>query len=144
MCADRCEKNKTGATESLEAARRRGKSAVADILSGDDMLTAEEFSKIIGAARATVNNKRQRHQILGLDGPVRGYKYPRWQLDANGKPFPEIPDLFDRLGGDAWEVYRFLMQRHAELDGLSGKDALHKGQGVKVIDAAESVARAFS
>jgi hypothetical protein len=113
-------------------------------LEGEDMLTAHESSQLIGATRATVNNKRQSFQVLGMDGAIRGYKYPRWQLDKNGKPFAEIPDLFDRLGGDSWEVYRFLVQKHPELGGLSGKDALHNGEGKKVVDAAESTVRAFS
>jgi hypothetical protein len=30
---------------------------------------------------------------------------------------PELPKLFDLLGGDSWTVYRFLIQHHPELEG---------------------------
>jgi hypothetical protein len=49
--------------------------------------------------------------------------------------------LFERLGDDAWAVYRFLMQRHPELDGLTGREALDQGKTEQAIEAAESIAR---
>jgi hypothetical protein len=143
---------KAGATEAgkkedidtaLEAARFRGRAKVAEILSGHDMLSADEFGKLIGVSRMTVNAKRQKRQILGLEGAKRGFRFPVWQIGENGKPFAVLPELFDRLGGSPWAVYRFLVQHHPELDGLTGCEALQRGETEKVIDAAESVARAF-
>ena len=74
------------------------------------MLSADDFAALIGTSRVTVNAKRQNHQILGLDGAKRGYRFPAWQLDENGKPFAALPDLFDRLGDSPWAVYRFLVE----------------------------------
>jgi len=128
----------------LTAARARGRHRVAEILRRDDMLSADEFAALIGTSRVTVNAKRQNRQILGLDGAKRGYRFPAWQIDENGKPFAALPDLFDRLGGSSWAVYRFLVQHHPELDGLTGRDALKRGRSAAAIEAAESVARAFS
>ncbi|HYS49213.1 MAG TPA: XRE family transcriptional regulator, partial [Xanthobacteraceae bacterium] len=59
-------------------------------------------------------------------------------------PFKVLPELFDRLGGDAWAVYRFLVQLHPELGDMTGKEALRKGRVSEVVEAAESVARAFA
>ena len=128
----------------LTAARARGRHRVAEILRGDDMLSADEFAALIGTSRVTVNAKRQNCQILGLEGAKRGYRFPAWQVDENGKPFAALPDLFDRLGGSSWAVYRFLVQHHPELDGLTGRDALKRGRSAAAVEAAESVARAFS
>ena len=72
---------------------------------------------LIGTSRVTVNAKRQNHQILGLDGAKRGYRFPAWQLDENGKPFAALPDLFDRLGDSPWAVYRFLVETVRKVGG---------------------------
>jgi hypothetical protein len=128
--------------DALAAARERGRLRAADILSSEDMLSAEDFAKLLGTTRVTVNTKRQSGQILGLDGAKRGFRFPTWQLNPDGKPFAELSVLHDLLGG-AWAVYRFLVQPHGELDGLTGREALERGKPKAVLAAAESVGRDF-
>jgi hypothetical protein len=124
----------------LQAARERGRLRSAQILNQDDMLTAEEFAERLGVSRMTVNARRQKHELLGLDGAKRGFRFPAWQVDDDGKAFDVLPKLFDLLGDNPWGVYRFLTQRHAALEGLSAKDALNRGQTMQVLQAAESLA----
>lgn len=130
--------------DAMAAARERGRLRVAEILAEPDMLSAEEFAALIGTSRVTVNTKRQNHQVLGLEGARRGYRFPRWQITRDGKPFAALPVLFDRLGNSPWAVYRFLVQHHPELDGLTGREALQRGKDKAVIETAESVAQAFA
>jgi hypothetical protein len=130
-----------GLENALTAARARGRSRVAEILSGDDMLSADDFAALLGTTRMTVNAKRQNRQVLGLEGATRGFRFPHWQIGTDGKPFSALPILFDRLGNDPWAVYRFLVQHHPELDGLTGRDALWQGKTDDAIAAAESIAR---
>jgi hypothetical protein len=128
----------------LHAARQRGEKRVAEIVAEKNMLSADEMAQLLGTTRMTVNTKRRNHQLLGLEGAKRGYRFPQWQIGADGKPFEALPALFDRLGGSPWAVYRFLVQRHAELGGLTGREALAKGRSAQTIEAAESVVNAFS
>jgi hypothetical protein len=130
--------------QALASARERGRLRVADILSGGDMLTADEFAELLGTSRVTVNAKRQNHQVLGLEGAKRGFRFPDWQVGEDGKPFEALPELFDRLGDNPWAVYRFLVQHHPELDGLTGREAIQRGRTAEVVEAAESVTRAFA
>jgi hypothetical protein len=130
--------------QALASARERGRVRVADILSGEDMLSADEFAELLGTSRVTVNAKRQNHQVLGLEGAKRGFRFPDWQIGEDGKPFEALPELFDRLGDNPWAVYRFLVQHHPELDGLTGREAIKRGRTAEVVEAAESVARAFA
>jgi hypothetical protein len=130
--------------DAMAAARERGRLRVAEILAEPDMLSAEEFASLIGTSRVTVNTKRQNHQVLGLEGARRGYRFPRWQITRDGKPFAALPVLFDRLGNSPWAVYRFLVPHHPELDGLTGREALQRGKDKAVIATAESVAQAFA
>jgi hypothetical protein len=128
----------------LKAARERGETRVAEILNSEDMLSADEFADLLGTTRVTVNAKRQNRKILGLEGAKRGFRFPRWQLGPDGKPFGVLPNLFERLGDDAWAVYRFLVQHHPELNGLTGCEALQQGKSKQAVEAAESVARDFA
>ncbi len=128
----------------LAAARERGRRRVAEILNDPDMLSADNLARMLGTTRATINTKRQNHQLLALDGATRGFRFPSWQIGEDGKPFAAMPQLFERLGGSPWAVYRFLVQSHSELDGETGRDALRRGRSAEVIDTAASVADAFA
>lgn len=125
----------------LQAARERGRLRSAEILEQDDMLTAEEFAERLGVSRVTVNARRQKHELLGLDGAKRGFRFPAWQVDQDGRPLDALPKLFELLGDSPWGVYRFLTQRHSALDGASAKDALTRGRTTQVLQAAESLAQ---
>jgi hypothetical protein len=125
----------------LGAARKRGRLRSAQILDQTDMLTADQFAERLGVSRMTVNARRQKHELLGLDGAKRGFRFPAWQVDDDGKAFAALPQLFDLLGSNAWTVYRFLTKRHATLEGVSAKDALRQGKLSQVLQAAESLAQ---
>jgi hypothetical protein len=124
----------------LQAARQRGTQRIAEILNSEDMLSADAFADEIGATRETVNNKRKRHEILGLDGPKRGIRFPKWQLSDAGELLPGLPELFRALGGRPWAVYRFLLTEHPELDGKRGLDAMQSGHVSEAIEVANSIA----
>lgn len=125
----------------LAAARERGGRRVAEIVVGDDMLSADAFAKLIGTSRVTVNAKRQSGQVLGIDGAKRGFRFPVWQLDKDGRPFGALPTLYATLGNSAWAVYRFLVSRHGALDGRTGIQGLQQGDDASVLAAAEGMAR---
>lgn len=129
----------------LGAARQRGSARVAEILNSTDMLSADAFAEEIGATRETVHKKRQRHEVLGLEGPKRGVRFPSWQVSESGGLIPSLPQLFEALGDRPWTVYRFLLEEHGELDGRTGLEALRAGRIADVMATAESIGRgAFS
>lgn len=128
-----------GLDAALEEARQRGRVQAAEILTGDDMLSADQLAALLGTSRMTVNTKRQNHQLLGLDGAKRGFRFPAWQVDEDGKPFATLPALFERLGGGPWSVYRFLVKAHPELDGLTGREALRRGKSDQALEVADSI-----
>ena len=129
----------------IARAKERGATKVADILKGADMLTARDFGLLIGASHETVNIKRKRHEVLGLEGTTRGVKYPGWQTTDDGRPLPGLAALFEVLGDQPWTVYRFLRATHSELGGRTALDTLKAGEIPAVIAAARNqAAGAFS
>ena len=137
-----------GGSEDLDAAlaeaRERGVSRAVEILSRPEMLSAADFAKFIGVSREAVRAKHQRSQLLGLKGAKRGLRFPKWQVTSDGGLLPELPRLFEILGGDSWTIYRFLTQHHPELEGNTALSALLRGKVEKVLAAAENTAGAFS
>lgn len=127
----------------LAKARERGRLLATEILSQEDMKSAEEIADILGTSRVTINAKRQAGQILGIDGAKRGFRFPLWQFNANNKPYPEIEKLHGLLDGP-WSVYRFLVQKHPEMNGLTGLEAIKGGEAERALAVAESVGRDFS
>lgn len=125
----------------LATARQRGSARVAEILSDTDMLSADAFAEEIGATRETVHKKRRRHEVLGLEGPKRGVRFPKWQLSESGGLIPSLPQLFEALGDRPWTIYRFLLEEHGELDGRTGLEALRSGRIADVMATAEAIGR---
>jgi hypothetical protein len=125
----------------LTLAHERGRRRAAEILAGDDMLTAEAFAELLGVSRVTVNAKRQSGQVLGLDGAKRGFRFPIWQLDKDCLPFAVLSALYEQLGNSAWAVYRFLVSPQGALNGRTGLEAVERGRTDEVIAAAKSISR---
>jgi hypothetical protein len=125
----------------LAAAQNRGRLRAAEILAADDMLSADAFADLLGTTRTTVNAKRQNGQLIGLDGAKRGYRFPTWQLDGDGRPYAALAKLFERLGRNPWAVYRFLTSPHNEFNGRTGLDALRRGEVTALLGVAEAVSR---
>jgi hypothetical protein len=122
----------------LAAAKARGQAKVAEILKGEDMLTAREFGRLIDVSHETVRAMGKRFEVLGLSGATRGVRYPRWQVTDEGLPLPGLPQLFAVLGAKPWTVYRFLRTAHAELGGRMALEALKAGQVEAVVGVARN------
>ena len=138
--ADRHEDGSEELEQALASARERGRLRIAEILAGPEMLSADQLAARIGTTRVTVNAKRKRHQLLGLEGARRGIRFPAWQIGEDGKPFAALPVLFGLFGDSPWAVYRFLVQRHPELDGATARDALAAGNVEEVMALAATLA----
>lgn len=112
----------------VEAALQRGAAKVAEILKGEDMLSAAEFGARIGASHETVHAKRRRGELLALTGATRGYHFPAWQIDDAGLPMAGLGQLAAALGHQPWRLYRYLTMAHGELGGRTGLEMLKTGQ----------------
>lgn len=130
--------------EALSEAFERGEHLAAKILRQPDMLTAGDFAASLNLSRETVRQKMLKHEILALRGAKQGHRFPAWQVTAEGRLLPELPRLFELLGGNPWTVYRFLLEHHPEFDGATAVEALKAGKVEDVLAAAKNVGMAFS
>ncbi len=123
----------------LAEARQRGKVRVAEILAGEDMASADAFAAMLGISRQSLHGKLAKHQVLGLEGAKRGYRFPQWQVGADGRPFAALPQLHQSFDGP-WAVFRFLKQYHPELDA-TGLEALQQNRTDEVLALAQNLDR---
>src|SRR5258708_12727228 len=89
----------------LAEAQERGVSRAVEILSGREMLSAADFAKYIGVSREAVLAKHQRNAILGISGPKRGLRFPKWHGTPNGNPFPTFSPPIKLLRPASSTVY---------------------------------------
>ena len=123
----------------LAAARQRGEVRIAEILAGDDMASADAFAALLGITRQSLHARLGKHQVLGLEGAKRGFKFPTWQITSDGKPLAGLPRLFETLEAP-WTVYRFLVQFQPQL-GTTGLEALQTGRSDEAIALAQNLER---
>lgn len=107
----------------LAEARDRGAARAADVLAGPDMLSAEDFARLIGVTREAVRQKLKRREVLGLQGAKRGVRYPAWQLTDEGRILTGLRELYGFFGDSAWAVFRFLVEPAAALGGRTPRDS---------------------
>ncbi|MBS1074699.1 hypothetical protein JK176_07365 [Gluconobacter sp. Dm-73] len=128
-------------SDAFARAKERGRHLGATILSDPDMLTGEAFAHRLGLTVSDLRDLKQTHAVLVLPDPSpRGSRYPAWQIDATGQPFPVMPALFDTLGDSGWTIYRFLTQSQPELAGQTALEALRDGRNALVVRFAHSIA----
>src|SRR5260221_12815626 len=108
------------------------------------MHSGSAFAKFIGVSREAVRAKHQRHEVLGLKGAKRGLRFPKWQVTSNGGLLPDLPPIFDLLGGGSWTVFWFLTQDHPELAGGTAFLTLFPGKGREVLVVGEKHPGTFS
>ena len=125
----------------IEQARQRGAARAADILRRPEMLTARALAERMGASHETINKRRQRGELLALEGATRGFRYPSWQVGPDGLPVPGLVEVSSEITGGPWAVYRFLTETHGSLRGRTAIEALVAGDLDDVLDAARSIGR---
>lgn len=125
----------------MSNARSRGSLRVADILAGDDMLTGEQFGKRLNLTRQAIDTRRKNGQLIGLQGPSRGVRYPDWQIKPDGHLTPGIEEVLELVDGDAWAAYRSLVEDFPDASGDRLVDKLQNGEVDLVLTHIETVLR---
>ena len=114
--------------DALARARARGERRVAEILAGDDMLTGEEFGARIGITRQGVDKRRRAGELIALEGPARGLRYPDWQIGPEGQMVDGIGEVLALAGGEPWTAYRLLVEPFPDSSGNRVCDVLRRGE----------------
>jgi len=96
-------------------------------------LLASAVSQQLGSSASNssvmANQRRRDGDLLGVWIPSeRAYRYPPWQFDRDGQPFPQLKEILDLLRGpggmassdrrtSGWQEVEWFMSPHALLEG---------------------------
>lgn len=125
----------------LARARERGQVRAAEILSGKEMISGDELGRLIGISRQAIDKRRKAGDLIALDGPARGVKYPRWQVSDDGFILPGISEVLTLCNGQAWTAYRHLVSEFPDGTGDALYTKLRQGFEEEVLDYVESLTR---
>lgn len=126
-----------------DAAVAAGAYVRARIFSSLEMVDATELAYLLGVTRETVNQKRQKGELLALTHGTRHLRYPHWQ--AEPRIVDVMPRVLEALGElRPWTKYLFITQRNPSLNAASPLDVLRKGDSARVIALAAEYAESIT
>ncbi len=125
-------------SDPLAMARLRGVIAARELLSADGgTFTVNQVKDLLGISRQAVDKRRKADQLVAVELPRRGLRYPAWQFAGSGT----LPGLIEALrilhSHDSWARVRFFVTRSDRLAGRRPLDLLRKGEIEPVLRAAE-------
>lgn len=127
-------------SRSLVAALKQLSAAPPPVATGPGLLSGEDFAARIGLSRQRLNDWRRAGRILGIEAAKRGFRYPEWQIGRDGRILPDIPAILAALI-HPFAAYRFLTTPLDALGGATPAEALHDGEGERVVGLAEAAGR---
>jgi hypothetical protein len=104
-------------------------------------MNAEEVGGLLGGiSRQAVDKRRRAGKLLALPAGERSWRYPVWQLEAEGGVLPGLEEVLRNFGvEDPWTRAAFLLGGNDRLSGKRPLDALREGLVEDVARAARSV-----
>jgi hypothetical protein len=103
-------------------------------LTEDELVARPPSSSVPGQL---ANELRTAGKALGVyDG--RSWRYPRFQFDGQGNPFPDMSEVLAALICDeqGWDRLQWFLEPHSALGGLTPLERWERGQRAQVVEAA--------
>jgi hypothetical protein len=106
------------------------------------LLVARDYA---GRKERAIDEGRQKGALYALlpIGKERGFRYPKWQFDADGAHLKAVLEPFVSANANSWSVHSFMRTKREELGGRSPADVILDSNAsvARVVDlAAEEVA----
>jgi hypothetical protein len=100
-----------------------------------ETVSAADLAKALDITPTAVGDRREKGELLAIEGSKRGYKYPRWQMEPQlWKTLPPVLKLLQ--GEDPWDVLAFLQGQYPALGGRTPLELLREGDKKVVMDFA--------
>lgn len=138
ITAERIEKIRDA--DPLASARERGTQSKRRLLEAEGgTLSALEVADLLGLRRQSVDKRRQKGLLIGLNVERRGYRYPKWQFTNDGLVLEGLPSILTTLKSQGpWVQTAYMLNRNTRLDGERPLDLLRAGQFERVLEAASN------
>lgn len=130
----------TMAVDPLATARARGRLYAAKAYESADNLTLLDARSYAGRNERTINEERQRGDLYALlpAGKTRGFRYPKWQFDAEPDRLRTVLRPFVEVESSCWVIHSFFERKRDVLGGKSPAEVVldRSGDIQAVVDLA--------
>ncbi|WP_429573984.1 hypothetical protein [Paraburkholderia sp. UCT70] len=109
------------AIDPLAGARERGRRFAAEAYASPDNLPLLQAKVYAGRNERSINEQRKAGELYALlpPGITRGFRYPKWQFDADPVRLAAILRPFVDANANCWVIHSFMLRRRAELGNRS-------------------------
>jgi hypothetical protein len=106
-------------SDPLAAARARGRQFAFTEYGHSDNLPLLDARTYAGRNERSINEARQRGELYALvpPGKTRGFRYPKWQFDAEPHRLIAVLEPFVQTKANCWVVHSFMLGSSGELRG---------------------------
>lgn len=125
----------------LAAASARGVQRLTEILSRDDMCTADEMAAMLGISVQHVDQLRRAHKMIVITSPTGETKYPQWQVSPDGTLLDGLDDALAILGDNGMTAYRILCGIYPGGRDDTVYQSLRDGKKEDVLKCLQAIAR---
>jgi hypothetical protein len=110
----------------LETARARGRRFALDEYESPENLAIVEACEYATRDERTISEQHQRGELYALlpPGKAGGFRYPKWQFDADPERLAAVLRQFAVATANAWVIHSFMLRQRNELGGKSPADVI--------------------
>ncbi|WP_147297845.1 hypothetical protein [Trinickia dinghuensis] len=108
----------------LAAARARGRRFALEMYDSPDNLGLLEARDYAGRNERSINEERQKGALYALlpPGKTRGFRYPKWQFDAEPDRLKAALRPFVDAKSNCWVIHSFMVSKRDALRGRSPRE----------------------
>lgn len=110
----------------LASARARGRRFAVEDYRSPDNLALLEARDYAGRNERTINEQRQKGGLYALlpPGKERGFRYPKWQFDADPVRLTAVLKPFASAKSNSWVIHSFMRTKRHELGQRSPSEVI--------------------
>jgi hypothetical protein len=93
--------------------------------------SSEQIAELLNITRQAVDQRRRARKLIAWQDAAGHWRFPVWQFDETGRPFPDLASILEELPGDPWSDMIFFL---SESESLRARplDLLRRGKSKRV------------
>jgi hypothetical protein len=90
--------------------------------------SSDQIADLLGITRQAVDQRRKARKLIAWQDEAAHWRFPVWQLNEMGRPYPELAAILEELPGDPWSDMIFFLSESESLHGARPLDLLRRGK----------------
>jgi hypothetical protein len=89
--------------------------------------SSDQIAELLGITRQAVDQRRKARKLIAWQDEAAHWRFPVWQFNEMGRPYPDLATILEELPGDPWSDMIFFL---SESESLRARplDLLRRGK----------------